>query len=136
MSFRNQVVLKDVSWEVKKGERVGLVGVNGAGKTTQLQIIMGKITPDGGELARAKNNMKIAYLKQEFDVEPTRTVREEFASVFKEAGRANARIAAIQEELEVSAAGLAQRRGAVPAWGLGLRYLHHRATGGATAGDQ
>ena len=34
-------VLKDINWEVKKGERVGLVGWNGAGKTTQLRIITG-----------------------------------------------------------------------------------------------
>ncbi len=32
-------VLKDINWEVKTGERVGLVGVNGAGKSTQLKII-------------------------------------------------------------------------------------------------
>jgi len=100
LAFRNQQVLQDVSWEVKKGERVGLVGVNGAGKTTQLQIIMGNITPDAGELARAKNNMKIAYLKQEFDVVPTRTVREEFQSVFREANKANVRLAQIEELLQ------------------------------------
>lgn len=38
ITFKNQQVLKDISWDVKKGERVGLVGVNGAGKTTQLQV--------------------------------------------------------------------------------------------------
>ncbi len=38
VTFKNQVVLKNASWEVKKGERVGLVGVNGSGKTTQLQV--------------------------------------------------------------------------------------------------
>ena len=38
VTFKNQVVLKDASWEVKRGERVGLVGVNGSGKTTQLQV--------------------------------------------------------------------------------------------------
>lgn len=75
-------VLKDCSWEVKKGERVGLVGVNGAGKTTQLQIVMGKLQPDSGEVIKAKKNMKIAYLAQEFDVNPSRTVREEFNSVY------------------------------------------------------
>eukprot|EP00955_Chlamydomonas_euryale_P036371 350415-Chlamydomonas_euryale.AAC.14 len=57
MAFKNQQVLKDISWEVKKGERVGLVGVNGAGKTTQLQIIMGKLAPDGGNVVKAKKNM-------------------------------------------------------------------------------
>ena len=100
MAFRTQMVLSDVSWEVKAGEKVGLVGVNGAGKTTQLQIIMGNLIPLSGEIARAKRDMKIAYLKQEFDVEGSRTVREEFRSVFTEANRANRRVEAIQKELE------------------------------------
>jgi len=39
-------------------------GVNGAGKTTQLQIILGKLQPDDGEVIKAKRNMKIAYLAQ------------------------------------------------------------------------
>ena len=43
VTFRNQEVLKGVSWDVKSGDRVGLVGVNGGGKTTQLKVL------DGGE---------------------------------------------------------------------------------------
>jgi ABC-type polar amino acid transport system ATPase subunit len=39
-------------------------GVNGAGKTTQLQIVMGRLTPDSGEVIKAKRNMKVAYLAQ------------------------------------------------------------------------
>ena len=42
------------------------------GKTTQLQIIMGKLQPDSGEVVKAKKNMRIAYLAQEFDVVTTR----------------------------------------------------------------
>jgi ABC-type Mn2+/Zn2+ transport system ATPase subunit len=38
--------------------------VNGAGKTTQLQIVMGRLQPDGGEIIKAKRHMKIAYLAQ------------------------------------------------------------------------
>lgn len=52
-----------------------VAGVNGAGKTTQLQIITGQLQPDGGEVVKARANMKIAHLTQEFDVVPTRTVR-------------------------------------------------------------
>ena len=50
-------------------------GINGAGKTTQLQIIAGKLSPDSGTVIKERANMKISYLTQEFDVEPTRTVR-------------------------------------------------------------
>ena len=40
--FSNDLVLKNISWEVKKGEKIGLVGSNGAGKTTQLKILIGE----------------------------------------------------------------------------------------------
>ncbi|HEY9651183.1 MAG TPA: ATP-binding cassette domain-containing protein, partial [Coleofasciculaceae cyanobacterium] len=70
-------VLKDVNWEVKSGDRIGLVGVNGAGKSTQLKIIAGEIEPTDGEVIRPAS-LHIAYLTQEFEVDPTRTVREEF----------------------------------------------------------
>ncbi|PSC69255.1 ABC transporter family [Micractinium conductrix] len=100
ITFKNDTVLKDVSWDVKKGERVGLVGVNGAGKTTQLQIIIGALQPDSGEVIKAKENMKIAYLTQEFDVNPTRTVREEFTSAFGDQVTNAARQEEIQKALE------------------------------------
>ncbi|MBE9112464.1 ABC-F family ATP-binding cassette domain-containing protein [Nodosilinea sp. LEGE 07298] len=77
-------VLKDVSWEVKPGDRIGLVGVNGAGKSTQLKIITGKIEPTTGTIVRP-TDLKIAYLSQEFEVDPSHTVRDEFWTVFKEA---------------------------------------------------
>ena len=92
--------MKDCTWEVKKGERVGLVGVNGAGKTTQLQIVLGKLLPDAGEIIKAKRNMKIAYLAQEFDVDPTRTVREEFYSVYNKQQQVMAEQERISAELE------------------------------------
>ncbi|HEY9736244.1 MAG TPA: ATP-binding cassette domain-containing protein, partial [Trichocoleus sp.] len=77
-------VLKDVSWEVKPGDRIGLVGVNGAGKSTQLKIISGEIEPTAGSIIRPAD-LKIAYLSQEFEVDPERMVRDEFWTVFTEA---------------------------------------------------
>lgn len=43
-------VLKDINWEVKPGDRIGLVGVNGAGKSTQLKIISGRLNRLLGKL--------------------------------------------------------------------------------------
>ncbi|KAJ6366062.1 hypothetical protein OIU77_002605 [Salix suchowensis] len=83
-SYKGVTVLKDVTWEVKKGEKVGLVGVNGAGKTTQLRIMTGLEEPDSGNVIKAKANMKIAFLSQEFEVSMSKTVKEEFMSAFKE----------------------------------------------------
>ncbi len=94
-------VLKDVTWEVKPGERVGLVGVNGAGKSTQLKIISGEIEATTGEVIRPAS-LKIAYLTQEFEVEPTRTVYEEFWTVFVEANATQQKMNQIQQEMETA----------------------------------
>ncbi|BAZ44256.1 ABC transporter-related protein [Chondrocystis sp. NIES-4102] len=94
-------VLKDVTWEVKSGERVGLVGVNGAGKSTQLRIINGEIEATSGEIIRPAN-LKIAYLTQEFEVEPTRTVYEEFWTVFTEANLIQQQMGQIQQSMETA----------------------------------
>eukprot|EP00271_Cylindrocystis_brebissonii_P008105 TRINITY_DN22134_c0_g1_i1.p1 TRINITY_DN22134_c0_g1~~TRINITY_DN22134_c0_g1_i1.p1 ORF type:complete len:766 (+),score=152.08 TRINITY_DN22134_c0_g1_i1:237-2534(+) len=101
-TFKNAEVLKDVSWEVKKGERVGLVGINGAGKTTQLKIITGEIEADSGAVLKAKPNMKISYLTQEFEVVPSRTVREEFLSAFAEQMEISRKLEQVQVELETA----------------------------------
>ncbi len=91
-------VLKDINWEVKTGERVGLVGVNGAGKSTQMKIIMGEVEPTDGEIIRPAD-LRIAHLTQEFDVVPTRTVREELWTVFTEANAVQDEIHRIQHEM-------------------------------------
>ena len=94
-------VLKDVNWEVKSGDRIGLVGVNGAGKSTQLKIIAGEIEPTAGEVIRPAS-LKIAYLTQEFEVDPSRTVREEFWTVFTEANEIQHRLAEIHRQMETA----------------------------------
>jgi ATP-binding cassette, subfamily F, member 3 len=94
-------VLKDVTWEVKPEERVGLVGVNGAGKSTQLKIITGEVEPTAGEVIRP-SNLHIAYLTQEFEVDPTRTVREEFWTVFEEANRVQKSLTKVQQDMETA----------------------------------
>ena len=92
-------VLKDVSWEVKPGDRIGLVGVNGAGKSTQLKIIAGEVEPTAGEIIRPAS-LHIAYLTQEFEVDPARTVREEFWTVFKEANEVQHSLSQVHREME------------------------------------
>ncbi|MEL7070368.1 MAG: ABC-F family ATP-binding cassette domain-containing protein [Cyanobacteria bacterium J06581_3] len=92
-------VLKDVNWEVKAGERVGLVGVNGAGKSTQLKIIQGEVEPTTGAIIRP-SGMHIAALNQEFEVDPRRTVREEFWTVFTEANQIQQALADIPIQME------------------------------------
>ena len=92
-------VLKDVSWEIRNGERIGLVGVNGAGKSTQLKIIAGLEEATDGSLI-SEGDPSIAYLKQEFDVDLSRTVREELFEAFKEASELLQSQKLIQEKME------------------------------------
>ncbi|MGA1475721.1 MAG: ABC-F family ATP-binding cassette domain-containing protein, partial [Prochlorothrix sp.] len=94
-------VLRDVNWEVKPGDCLGLVGANGAGKSTQLRIIMGEAEPTTGEIIRP-SNLHIAYLTQEFEVDPQRTVRDEFWQVFGEATEAYNRLHQVQEAMETA----------------------------------
>lgn len=94
-------VLKDVTWEVKPGDRIGLVGVNGAGKSTQLKIIMGSVEPTSGQVIRPAN-LKIACLNQEFEVDPRRTVEQEFWTVFQEANQVQAALEQVHRQLEIA----------------------------------
>lgn len=94
-------ILKDVNWEVKPGDRIGLVGVNGAGKSTQLRIIAGEIEPTSGEIIRP-NSLHIAYLTQEFEVDPQRSVRDEFWRAFGEANRVHEGLMQVQHDMQAA----------------------------------
>jgi ATP-binding cassette subfamily F protein 3 len=91
-------VLRDVTWEVKPGDRVGLVGVNGAGKSTQLRLIAGLEEPSSGQVV-TQGNPRIAYLQQEFDVDPSRSVRQELFQAFGEAALVLNRQREVEAEL-------------------------------------
>jgi ABC-type Mn2+/Zn2+ transport system ATPase subunit len=86
ITFRNQEVLKDVTWGVQAGDRIGLVGRNGAGKTTQLRILAGELEPTTGDVVKSSGDLRTAMLRQEFvdDLVKDRTLKEEFTSVFEE----------------------------------------------------
>ncbi|GAB4134354.1 MAG: ABC-F family ATP-binding cassette domain-containing protein [Cyanobacteria bacterium J069] len=94
-------VLKDINWEVKPGDRVGLVGVNGAGKSTQLKIIAGEMEPTTGEIIRPAS-LHIAYLTQEFEVDPSRTVRDEFWRAFDEVNRVHEGLTDVQHQMQTA----------------------------------
>lgn len=69
---------------MQTGQRVGLVGNNGAGKTTQLRVLAEELELDGGELIKSAPDIKIAFLRQEFreDLRDSRTLKQEFISAF------------------------------------------------------
>ena len=73
-SFGPVKVLKDVSLQINAGDNIGLIGVNGAGKTTFLKILLGETSYDTGEILR--NTEKIGYLPQFAESSSDITVRE------------------------------------------------------------
>ncbi|KAL7491220.1 hypothetical protein ACHAWT_000643 [Skeletonema menzelii] len=86
ITFRDQPVLKSATWGVQTGDRIGLVGANGAGKTTQLRILSGELEPTAGDVIKSSKDLRVAMLRQEFidELDLTRTLRDEFMSVFTE----------------------------------------------------
>jgi ATP-binding cassette subfamily F protein uup len=75
LSYGYQRLLESVTLTVAPGEKVGLVGRNGSGKTSLLRILAGHQEADAGEIAR-RRGLRIGYLPQEFELDPKLTVRE------------------------------------------------------------
>ena len=81
-SFGTNEVLRDASLVLQDGQRMGLVGVNGCGKSTLMKIIAGVETSDGGTITMQKG-LRLGYLAQQGTVGEGRTVLEELESVFE-----------------------------------------------------
>lgn len=80
-AFGGNVVLKDVSLTLQDRQRMGLVGVNGCGKTTLLRILAGKEQPDGGSVSLFKG-LRVGYMEQQYTAQPDATVFQELQAVF------------------------------------------------------
>lgn len=102
ITFRDQPVLKSATWGVQTGDRIGLVGANGAGKTTQLRILAGELEPTAGDVVKSHKDLRVAMLRQEFidEIDLSRTLREEFISVFTEEAEIMAQLSQAEKELE------------------------------------
>ncbi|KAF1084883.1 putative ABC transporter ATP-binding protein YheS [Sporotomaculum syntrophicum] len=74
-------LLNDVTLTVREGEKIGLVGRNGTGKTTLLKILTGELSPDGGDIIRPKT-VTLGYLAQQGVLQSEHTVWEEMLAVF------------------------------------------------------
>ena len=79
--FGDRAIFQDVSFRLLKGEHIGLVGANGEGKSTFMNIITGKLMPDEGKVDWAKN-VNVGYLDQHTVLEKGMTIREVLKSAF------------------------------------------------------
>lgn len=81
-SYGIQDVLKDVTLSVNEGDKVGIIGPNGEGKSTLFKILSKNITPDDGDMFIDKNKT-IGYLSQHLSLQSDNTIYEEVSSVFQ-----------------------------------------------------
>lgn len=79
--FGDRTIFTDVSFRLLKGEHIGLVGANGEGKSTFMNIITGKLMPDEGNVEWSKN-VRVGYLDQHTALEKGMAVRDVLASAF------------------------------------------------------
>ncbi|HBY08927.1 MAG TPA: hypothetical protein DEH22_14540, partial [Chloroflexi bacterium] len=74
-SYNIHKILEDVSFSVNPGERVGLIGPNGCGKTTLFRILCGEEAPDSGVVSFTPSNLRLGYLPQGFEPAPGLNVK-------------------------------------------------------------
>lgn len=79
--FGDRAIFNDVSFRLLKGEHIGLVGANGEGKSTFMNIITGRLTPDEGTIEWAKN-VRVGYLDQHTVLKAGMSVRQVLSSAF------------------------------------------------------
>lgn len=97
-SFGVNAVLKDVSFTIQQGERIGLVGVNGCGKSTLMRILAGLDTQDGGELSLVRGT-RIGYLAQQDMVSSGLSVFDELKKVYEPVFEMEKKLRALEEEI-------------------------------------
>ena len=79
--FGDRAIFENASFQLNKGDKIGLIGVNGEGKSTFMQIITGKMMPDVGKIEWAKN-VKVGYLDQHAVLEKGMTIESVLKSAF------------------------------------------------------
>jgi len=101
LRFRNQQVLRGVTWDVQTGQRVGLVGSNGAGKTTQLRVLAGELQLEEGEVVKSTSDLRTSFLRQEFreEMDQDASLREELTKAFSDVLQLQQRYTEAEESL-------------------------------------
>ena len=98
-SFGEHVIVHDGSFHIEEREKAALVGINGAGKSTILKMIMGEEPLDGGDVILAKGKT-IGYLAQHQDLLPGSTIYEEVRSARADIFALESQIRSVEEELK------------------------------------
>ena len=98
VSFQGEYLFQEISFRLGAGDRIGLIGKNGAGKSTMLKIIAGEQEYDSGQIAKDKD-LRIGFLKQDIDFIQGRTVLDEAYQAFEEIKKLEAKMNEINHQL-------------------------------------
>ena len=101
-SYGADDIFSDISLSIPKNARIGLVGVNGVGKTTLLRVLRGEESPSAGEVSRARN-LRIGYLPQEARLDASHTLWQECLFALEH-------LTGMQEQLHAMEAALAKNQ--------------------------
>ena len=99
LSFGGETILDGINFSLNEGDKLGIVGVNGAGKSSLLRIITGEYMPDNGNIYVAKNH-SIAVLDQHLALNPENDVLSEILSVFSSLVKLERELEEIQQKAE------------------------------------
>lgn len=100
-SFGDKILYKNATFELFKGDHMGIVGQNGAGKSTLLKSIVGDITPDTGDI-RWQRNVKIGYLDQYADIDGSLSIFEYLKTAFDDLYEVESKLNKIYDDMASS----------------------------------
>lgn len=101
--FGGRTILEDASFRLLKGEHVGLIGANGEGKSTFLNIITGELTPDQGKVEWS-NRVTVGYLDQHTVLTKGRTIRQVLRDAFKKMYELEAEMLELYDKMATASA--------------------------------
>jgi ATP-binding cassette subfamily F protein 3 len=98
-SYGDNLLFEKVSFSVNPGERLGLIGPNGCGKTTLFKVILGELKPDSGSARLSPGDLRIGYLAQALEYQPGQTVTEVIKAAIDGLTSAEQRLAEISSRM-------------------------------------
>ncbi|WP_314048730.1 ABC-F family ATP-binding cassette domain-containing protein [Peptostreptococcus stomatis] len=99
-TFGVETILENISFSVNEGDKIGIVGVNGTGKTTLFKVITGILPHDRGEIFTSKN-CRLGYLEQNTNFYSEKTIYDEVVSVFSDLIGAEEELRSLEHQIAI-----------------------------------